>query len=175
MSVSGTVGDHAIPLADYPHVRDNATLRDVFATLKEKYDSAEQFRSVLVLDAKDRLVGMLGLRDLLYALLPDYLRQQGGRFEGKGENVTGLAMLWQEDCAEHCRKAATLVAGAHATPVAATVAAGDPLAKAVYLFATLSTNVLPVTEAGRVTGVLRIVDVLSEVANAVLAEGAAVA
>jgi len=173
MSVSGTVGDHAIPLSDYPHVRDNATLRDVFVTLKDKYDSAEQFRSVLVLDAKDHLVGMLGLRDLLHALLPDYLRQKPSHFEGGGQDITALAMLWQEDCAEQCRTAAATSAGSHATRVAATVATSDPLAKAVYLFATLNINMLPVTEGKRVTGVLRIVDVLTEVSHAVLGEAGA--
>jgi CBS-domain-containing membrane protein len=171
MSVSGTVGDHAIPLADYPHVRDNATLRDVFATLKEKYDSAEQFRSVLVLDSRDHLVGMLGLRDLLFALLPDYLQHRPTHFEGADDEVESLAPLWQEDCVEQCRKAAAMAAGGHAKPVTAMVAAATPLTTAVYLFATRNTNILPVTEGGRVTGVLRIVDVLSEVATAVLAAG----
>ena len=36
MSVSGTVGDHATPLADYPHVRDNATLRERFGIAERK-------------------------------------------------------------------------------------------------------------------------------------------
>lgn len=173
MSVSGTVGDHATPLADYPHVRDNATLRDVFATLKAKYDSAEQFRSVLVLDDRDRLVGVLGLKDLLFALLPDYLKHRPTHLEGADDDVASLAPLWQEDCAEQCRQAAAMAAGAHAQPVTATLAADAPLTTAVYLFATLGSNILPVTEAGRVTGVLRIVDVLGEVAKAVLAEGGA--
>lgn len=171
MSVSGTAGDHATLLADYPHVRDSATLRDVFATLKARYDSAEQFRSVLVLDGRDHLVGVLGLRDLLHALLPEYLKHKPTHLEGAADDVDSLAALWQEDCAEQCRKAAALAAGAHARPVTATLAAGEPLAKAVYLFATLDANILPVTEGGRVIGVLRIVDVLAEVARAVLAEG----
>lgn len=171
MSVSGTVGDHAIPLADYPHVRDDATLHDVFATLKEKYDSAEQFRSVLVVDAKDHLIGMLGLRDLLHALLPDYLHHGAAHFEGQGEDIAALALLWQEDCAEQCRKASLLPVRASVTPVKTTVAAADPISKAVFLFATHSINILPVIEAGRITGVLRIVDVLREVANAVLTKG----
>lgn len=173
MSMSGSVGEYAIPLADYPHVRANATLHDLFATLKEKYDSAEQFRSVLVLDSQDRLVGMLGLRDLLHALLPDYLRQQTARFEGKADDISALALLWQEDCAEQCRKAAALPARASITPIKATVTPADPLAKAVFLFATQGVNILPVVEAGRITGVLRIVDVLSEVARTVLAAGEA--
>jgi Mg/Co/Ni transporter MgtE len=173
MSVSGTVGDHAIPLADYPHVRDNATLREVFATLKDKYDSAEQFRSVLVLDGRDHLVGMLGLRDLLHALLPDYLHHGAAHFEGKSDDVAALALLWQDDCAEQCRKASMLTVRASVTPVKTTVAAADPISKAVFLFASHGINILPVVEAGRIVGVLRIVDVLHEVAKAVLGEGEA--
>lgn len=171
MSISGTVGDYVLPLADYPHVRDTATLREVFATLKEKYDSAEQFRSVLVLDAEDHLVGMLGLRDLLHALLPDYLHHGAAHFEGKNDDVGALALLWQDDCAEQCRKASLLPVRASVTPVKTTVAASDPISKAVFLFATHSINILPVVEGGRIIGVLRIVDVLHEVANAVLSLG----
>ena len=173
MSVSGTVGDHATSLVDYPHVRDNATLRDVYATLKQKYDSAEQFRSVLVVDAADRLVGVLGMRELLHALLPDYLMREPTHFEGADDDVASLALLWQDDCAEQCRKAAAQPVRAYVIPPKATVARTDPLVKAMYLFATLNANILPVVEAGRITGVLRRVDVMAEVAATVLATGGA--
>lgn len=173
MSVSGTVGDHATPLANYPHVRDNATLRDVYATLKQKYDSAEQFRSVLVLDGADRLVGVLGMRELLHALLPDYLMREPTHYEGADDDVSSLAPLWQEDCADQCRKAAAQPVGAHVIPPKATVSATDPLVKAIYLFATLNANILPVVEAERITGVLRRVDVMAEVAATILADGGA--
>jgi CBS domain-containing protein len=168
MSISGTIGDLAIPLADYPHVGAAATLREVYATLQKKYDSAEQFRSVLMIDDNGRLLGMLGLRDLLHALLPDYLRNAPSRFQGKGEDIAALALLWQEDCAEHCRSAGTALARAHLTPIQATLAPHDPFSKAVYLFATQAINILPVMENGRVTGVLRLVDVLTEVSQVML-------
>lgn len=174
MTVSGTVGDLITPLEDYPHVRDDVTLKAVYATLKEKYDSAEQFRSVLVLDKHDRLVGVLGLRELLHALLPDYLMHEPAKFEGGGQNdLASLAPLWQEDCAEQCRKASALPVGNHVVPAKATVSAADPLVKAIYLFGTLNANILPVVDAGRITGVLRRVDVMAEVAAAVLAQGGA--
>ena len=67
MSVSGIVNDHVTPLAGYPHVRDDVTLREVYATLKHHYDSAEQFRSVLVLDASGQLCGALNSNDLMRA------------------------------------------------------------------------------------------------------------
>lgn len=172
MTIESTVGDHAIPLAEYPHVRDTASVREVFASLQQKHESIEQFRGALVLDAKDRLVGMLGLRDLLHALLPDYLRLKPTHLEGAADDVDSLAMLWQEDCAEQCRKAAALTVRTSVTPIKVTVAASDPLTKAIFLFANHGTNVLPVTEGGRIVGVLRIVDVIDEV-SAVILEGAA--
>ncbi|MDP2811977.1 MAG: CBS domain-containing protein [Rhodocyclaceae bacterium] len=176
MSVSGIVNDYLTPLAGYPHVRDNVTLREVYATLKQHYDSAEQFRSVLVLDAGDRLVGVLGFRELLHALLPEYLKPHDpAHYEGgRGADLAALASLaplWQEDCASQCRKAAAMPVGAHVIEAKATVAGTDPLVKAIYLFATLNANILPVVEGERIVGVLRRVDVMAAVAEAVLAEG----
>lgn len=170
MAIGGTVKDHLTPLAGYPHVRDTATLRDVFASLQAAYGSAEQFRNVLVLDGHDRLVGTLALRDLLQAMLPDYLRNAPERFEGGGGDLASLAPLWQEDCSEQCRKAAATAAGPHARKIAATVVPGDPLTKAIYLMATTGANILPVVESKRVVGVLRLVDVFAEVTKAVLHE-----
>lgn len=168
MSLSGFVRDHATPLAGYPHVLDSDSLRNAFAMLKERYDSAEQFRSVLVLDAQDHLVGILALRDLLRALLPDYLKPALRSGEGIRPDLATLAPLWQEDCDDQCRAAACLPASRHASPVAATISGDAPLAQAVFLFATHETNILPIVKDGRVTGVLRIVNVMRQVAMAVL-------
>jgi CBS domain-containing protein len=170
MAITGTARDHLTPLAGYPNVRDSATLRDVFASLQAASGAAEQFRNVLVLDDHERLVGTLGLRDLLYALLPDYLHQTPERYEGGGIDLASLAPLWQEDCSEQCRKAAAMPAGAHARKIAATLAPDDPLTKAVFLFAATGANILPVVEDKRLLGVLRLVDVFAEVTKAVLHE-----
>lgn len=170
MSISGTVKDHLTPLSGYPHVRDSATLRDVFDSLQAAAGAAEQFRNVLVLDGNDHLVGTLGLRDLLRALLPDYLHHAPAHYEGSDGDLASLAALWQDDCSEQCRKAASMPAGPHANKIAATVAPGDPLAKAVYLFAATGANILPVIENQRLIGVLRLVDVFGEVTKAVLHE-----
>lgn len=173
MPVSGTVGQHMQPLASYPHVDADAPLSEVFAMLKEKYETAQRFRSVLVFDQGHHLVGKISLRDLLRALLPDYLRSQPARYEGGAGDPGTLALLWQEDCTEHCRKAAKLRAGDHAQPAAPPLAPEDPLTRALYCFATTDFQAIPVADHGRIVGVLRIVDVLSEVAQAVLDAGEA--
>lgn len=168
MSVCGVVREHYTPLAEYPHVRASATLRDVFAAIVGNRDAADQFRNVLVLDGSDRLIGVLGLRDMLHAVLPDYLKTDTpSHYEGGGGDVASLAPLWQEDCESHCRKVASAPVGDDLTRIGAEVKLDDPLTTAIYLFATHSYNLLPVVEGGRVIGVLRLTDVVTAVAKAV--------
>ena len=171
MSVTSTVRDHFTPLAEYPHVRDSATLRDVLIELKAKYDAADNFRSVLVLDAGNRLLGTLGVNDILHALLPDYLQKTPTRYEGGSADISPLATLWQEDCRDSCRQAATAPIRSHVQPVQAVLNPDDPLAKAFFLFATQQIKVLPVIEGKQVVGVVRRFDVVREVLKAVLGEG----
>jgi len=173
MPISGTVAAHMLPLANYPHIDADATLYDVFAMLREKYQAAEQFRSVLVFDKDRHLVGKISLHDLLHALLPQYLIHLPARFEGTDDDLAPLALLWQEDSAKHCRKMAAQRVGDHVKPVARPLSPTDPMTLALFQFAVSDFNVIPVAEAGRIVGVLRIVDVLLTVANTVLAEGKA--
>jgi len=170
MPVSGTVGAHMRPLESYPHIDADAPLRDVFRMLKEKYEAAEQFRSVLVFDRAHHLVGKVSLHNLLRALLPEYLVHVPAAAEGIDTNLSPLALLWQEDSAAHCRRAAEERVGDHLQPVAAPLSPDAPMTLAIYRFATSDFNVIPVAENGRIVGVLRIADVLAIAAAAVLAE-----
>jgi CBS domain-containing protein len=170
MSISGTVRDLMVPLDNYPHVHGDANLRDVFAKLHASSGSAELFRNILVLDSKERLLGMLGLKDLLHALLPDYLRHGSTHYEGTSADVSALALLWQEDCAEQCRLANKIFARDHVSPVKATIGIDEPLAKATFLFATTPVNILPVVDGKALIGVIRLVDVFDEVVIEVLSE-----
>lgn len=170
MSLTGTIRELTIPLDDYPHVRDDASLRDVYAKLHASCGPAQFFRTVLVLDEKRRLVGVLGFRDLLHALLPDYLRQEARGYQGRSGDISALSLLWQEDCAEQVRNAHRIPVRQHVAPVPATLAPDDPIAKAVFLFATHSTRILPVVDGKQLLGVVRLIDVLDEVTIEVLSE-----
>lgn len=171
MPVSGTVGAHMKPLAEYPHIDADATLRDVFAMLKQRYDAALQFRSVLVFDKTQRLLGKISLHDLLKILLPDYLTHLPAHFEGAESDLSSLSLLWQEDCVEHVRHIAGQRVGDHVRPAAAPLKQEDPLTLALYRFANSDFNTIPVAEGKNVVGVIRIVDVLAAVSNTVLDEG----
>jgi predicted transcriptional regulator len=170
MSISGTVRDLMVELENFPPVTGNANLRDVFAKLHAASGSSELFRNILVLDDKNRLLGTLGLKNVLHALLPDYLRHGSTHYEGTSSDVSALAVLWQEDCEEQCRDAHKILAKDHVAPIAATIGVDEPITKAAFLFATTPVNVLPVVDGKRIVGVIRLVDVFDEVVIEVLSE-----
>jgi|GEM_PF-1362277 len=171
MPISGVVSAHMRPLAEYPHVDADATLRDVFAMLKARYDAALQFRSVLVFDKSQRLLGKISLHDLLNILLPDYLTHLPAHFEGDSGDLSSLALLWQEDSVEHVRHIARQRVGDHVRPAAKPLKPDDPLTLALYRFASSDFNTIPIAEGKRIVGVIRIVDVLAAVANTVIEDG----
>lgn len=170
MSISGVVRDLMVPLDNFPHVKGNASLRDAFAKLHAASGSSELFRNILVLDEKDRLIGTVGLKNVLHAMLPEYLRHGSAHFQGGNQDITALSVLWQEDCAENCRQANKILARDHVSPVAATIGADEPLTKAAFLFATTPINVLPVVAGKQLVGVIRLVDVFDEIVIEVLSE-----
>ncbi len=173
MPISGTIGAYMKPLAEYPHIDADATLHDVFTMLKERYDAALQFRSVLVFDKAQHLLGKISLHDLLKILLPDYLTHLPTHFEGANSDLSSLAMLWQEDSVEHVRQIAGQRVGDHVRPAAAPLKQDDPLTLALYRFANSDFNTIPIAEGQRIVGVIRIVDVLAAVAATVVDEGGA--
>jgi CBS domain-containing protein len=159
-----------VDLERFPHVVGNASLREVFAKLHAASGSSELFRNILVLDDKGRLIGTLGLKNVLHALLPDYLRHGSTHFQGSSNDVSALAVLWQEDCEEQCRDAHKILAKDHVSPITATIGPDEPITKAAFLFATTPINVLPVVEGKQIIGVIRLVDVFDEVVIEVLSE-----
>ncbi len=108
----------------------------------------------------------MGFQDLL----PDYLRQEARGFQGRQADIGALSLLWQEDCAEQVRHAHRIPVRAHVALVPATLAPDDPVAKAVFLFATIPTRILPVVADKRLIGVVRLIDVLDEVTVEALSE-----
>jgi CBS domain-containing protein len=170
MSISGVVRDLMVDLERFPHVTGKASLRDAFAKLHAASGSSELFRNILVIDDKGHLLGTLGLKNVLHALLPEYLRHGATHFQGSSNDVSALAMLWQEDCEEQCRDAHKILAKDHVSPIAVTISPDEPLTKAAFLFATTPVNVLPVVEGKQIVGVIRLVDVFDEIVIEVLSE-----
>jgi CBS domain-containing protein len=169
MTGCGKVRDVLVPLGEYPHLRVDASLRDAFMLMQEGRAQARQYRHLLVIDERDLLVGVLGIRDLLRALFPDYLKATlPGRYEGSLPPYPALSTLWEDSFAAECAAHADKPVGPHLAPVPATVVLDDPLTKAAYLMVVAGENMLPVVEGDRLVGAVRIVDVFARTAEVLL-------
>jgi CBS domain-containing protein len=169
MPLSTTIRDIYHPLAEYPHIRDTALLQDAFAVLHGAYSTGKRFRHLLVLDAHDQLVGVLGIRDLLRGVFPDYLRTgEHSHFAGTQPDVPALTLIWQETCATQCKEAARKPIKGFMGAVPDTVKLDDPITLAAYLLVIHDTSMLPVVDGKHLVGVVRMIDVFNEASKAVL-------
>lgn len=169
MPLSKTIRDICIPLAEYPHLHDTATLKDAFAVLHDAFATGKRFRHILVLNDKGQLTGILGMRDILRGLFPDYLRtKERPRHEGPIPDFPALTHIWAETCHSQCPTAAAHPVKGFMGTVPDKVGIDDPIAKAVYLLVAHDTSMLPVVDGERLVGVVRMIDVFNEASKMVL-------
>lgn len=163
------IQDILVPLRTYPHIRDNATLRDAFVLLNDCELCDKRYRHLLVLNEQEQLVGLLGLRDILHGLFPDYLRSEKlGHFEGTPPDFPALTLIWQETCATQCKEAAVKPVKEFMAAVPDSVKLTDPITRAAYLMVIRASDVLPVVDDQQVVGVVRVLDVFNVASSAVL-------
>jgi CBS domain-containing protein len=168
--IAKQVGDILVPLTDFPHLSRGASLREAFAMLHAEHPTAGwRFRHLLVFDAQETLVGLLGIRDLLLALMPDYLKATMAQHNaGDLPDDASLSIVWQASFDAQCERMASTRVEHHMTQVLDVVQADDPLTRAAYLMVSHRVDMLPVLEGERVVGVVRIVDVFNQAAAEVL-------
>lgn len=164
------VRDILVPLAEYPYIGRGASVRDAFAKLRDTHQSAGwRFRNLLVFDADETLVGVLGIRDLLRALMPDYLKANLGRhYAGAQGDDSALSIVWDASFEAKCAEIAEVAVERYMAPVHDTIPADAPLTRAAYLMVAHGVDMLPVLDGTRVVGVVRIVDVFNQTAAEVL-------
>jgi CBS domain-containing protein len=136
-------------------VSPDATVEDVVRLMRE-----HELPGLPVVDADDRLVGIVTESDLVIAddegdlHIPHYIELFGG--------MVFLEPLRGFEA--RLKKAAAATAQEMMTSDPVTVEADDPLRKAARLIADSGHNRLPVTEDGRLVGVITRVDVLGALA-----------
>lgn len=170
MPLDRTVREICVPLAEYPHVGADARLRDACVSLREGLNTGRRYRHVLVLNARRELVGILGMRDILRGLFPDYLRSGvlDHHAQGPVPDFPSLTLIWAETCQQQCKAAADRPVREFMGSVPARVDIDDPITKAAYLMVIHDISMLPVTEGSALAGVVRLIDVFHEAAQAVL-------
>ncbi|NNF15720.1 MAG: CBS domain-containing protein [Gammaproteobacteria bacterium] len=167
-----TARDLMIPLDAYPIIRENATLAEAIATFVgaaiNRKGKLSLPRILLVFDEAQALVGVVRRRHIICGLLPGFLtRQEEPHAEAHFDIVPpvdlDLADLFRDE--EH----KVLSANAQA-PVAtvmhdigAVVEADDDLMELIKQTAQTHSHILPVMENGQVLGVVRTVELLSQI------------
>jgi CBS domain containing-hemolysin-like protein len=111
------IKDLMVPLSEYATVKEDATMQEVAAALKAaqaRFDRGPYpHQAVLVLDNQDKVVGKVGLIDILRALEPKYdqLVQPSSRLHTGFtrqflKSLMGHYELWQQPLGDICRIAA---------------------------------------------------------------------
>jgi CBS domain containing-hemolysin-like protein len=164
-----------VPLADYATVSQDASLHDAVLALKEAQTKFKQnlyrHRAVLVYDDSNRIVGKLGMFDVLHALEPRYKEidleaiSRFGYSSGFIKSALEEFKLWENPLDDICRRASRFkVKDIMHTPTQGEYVDEDAgLNEAVHQFLMGHHQSLLVTRNKDIVGILRLADVFYEI------------
>jgi CBS domain-containing protein len=168
MSDVKKVKELMIPLEDYPHIPYWFTIRQAMAIVREaavKFEGSFEPRALLVFDEKYQLMGMLTLRDIIKGLEPRFLHETA-----LIKADPSLAVLMGDLFGPGMREASQKPVSDVMSPIRINVDGDDPIAKAVFLMIKEDVGLMPVIQAGRVAGMIRLSDLFTEISKLVLGE-----
>ena len=164
-----------IPLDQYPHVSQKATLRDVIGIMESSQLNVGGRKSlpriVLVFDEGGRLAGQVRRRDIMRGLEPDFLSSKPMQYRKKLFDVKvdpNLTELSYDHLLDGILRRAKRPVIDVMLPVVQMVDYNDHIVKVIYEMVDNNLSLLPVLKEDKVVGVVRSVDVLHEVAQLLL-------
>jgi CBS domain-containing protein len=163
--------DFMIPIEEYPHIDASSTVCDAMSLMHTSLAAPHKFRTILVTDENQRLLGYLSLRDLIRAVGPGYLRKEAPNykghqpFQGIANDLSALSLIWQDGFSVKIRAEAKKPVKDMMTLIEHTVLPGDPFAKCVHLMVVQNELIIPVAENDKVIGVIRLVDIFERIAE----------
>ncbi len=165
------VQDIMVPLDEYPCIPETLALRDAISEMAVQILRKGQLslpRVALVFDDSfSELLGVLRRRDIMRGLEPRFLAGGSPEYQRKLFNVRidpNLAELSYDKVIARIRKRADRLVREFMIPIKATIDHDDHIMKAMNEMVDQNTSLLPVLEDDRIVGVVRSVDVLSEIA-----------
>lgn len=166
-----TVASLMIPLARYPHLRAEDTIREGIVLIHKGMEKPELsgFRRALVLGDDNVLVGVISMSTLLLGLEPDVLRTEpAGSYQGYvstpgPESSMAVQLFWEKVFAQGFGDEPGRPVGEVARPVTVTLAPEDKLARALHLMLTEKQLMIPVVQDNKVLGVARMVEIFEKV------------
>jgi CBS domain-containing protein len=170
-----------IPLDDYAVVPRDASLVEAVRALsraEQKLRPVRQpARAALVADPEGRIIGQLGHLEILQALEPSYsLLGDLGTLSRAGVSEELFASLkdnlsfWRGELSSVCRRARNIKVSDLMRPIAESISEDAPLSEATHKMVIWQSMRALVTRRGRVVGVLRLADLVAEVAECIESE-----
>lgn len=163
------VRDLIIPLAKYPHLNESQTLHDADQVLQsyrcEENDSL-RYSGLLVLNDNNQLAGRLTLQDMLQSLDPRLKEASKVKeFEGKEEEYSNLAILWEDSFFVECSKRSGTPVKDIMSTITHVLKGSDPVLKALSIMLSTKEVILPAVDEGRVIGVIRLKEIFKAICN----------
>lgn len=172
------VSDRMIPIQNYSTVSRQATLKEAALSLKASYCRLDGGmcaetgpRTILVLDEKGRLAGILDFRSFLRTLIPEIAGGLSKRLEAVGVSIAfaqaGASELDESRLGFNARvvKNAEVKVGDIMLKIRGTIRADSSLMDALKEIYRNKITVLPVYEGEKLVGVLRDTDLFLAVAD----------
>lgn len=163
--------DFMVPIEEYPHIEASSSICDAMLMMHSNLAEAHKYRTILVTDEKQHLLGYLSLRDLIRAVGPRYLRKEAPDYKGhqpfRGipSDLSALSLIWQEGFTVKIREEARKSVGDMMTLIENTASPEDPFAKCIYLMLMQDELIIPVEDSDKVIGVIRMVDIFELIAG----------
>ena len=172
MSTLKRIEEIMIPLAQYPSVRDDATLKEAVDVIESAQIEVAWRKSLprvlLVFDANHVLVGYVRRRDIMRGLEPRHVVSRPLNYARKPFEVAvdfNLSELSYDHLVEDIQKQVRRRVHEVMRPIETTVGADDHVMKAIQEMVTLDINLIPVRKGKALVGIVRSVDLFQELAT----------
>jgi len=173
---SKLVKELMVHLERYPVVPLDATLLEAvekFERVQKMRDRKRQpFRAILVVDETGHVVGKIGQLAFLKALEPQRnILGDMGKMAVAGVSADFINTMmnhfqfFQDSMADICRRARHIMVKDIMVPIAEHIEEEATLGEAIYKFVALQTLSLMVTRDDKIVGLLRLCDVVQEIAD----------
>jgi len=156
-----------IPIEDYSTLDGDQTVGDAIQTLKETFASKIStsrimetgHRSVLVLDARRKVQGILTIYDLLEAIMPMYLSAPK---PATADSIQYSPLFWRGMFTREAKKLLSRKIRDVMSPAPLTINGDANLMEAAYMMVSNKARRLVVVKGGEVVGVIREQDLFFE-------------
>jgi DNA-binding response OmpR family regulator len=162
------VMDVMIPLEDYTTMKGSQTIGEAILKLRESFTSKVStsrimetgHRSILILDDKSEVEGILSIRDLLKGIMPAYL---GASKPSMADSIQYSPMFWSGMFTSEVKGLAKKEIRDLMSPAPFTIDGESNLMEASYMMVTNRLRRLVVLTSGKVAGVIREQDLFFEI------------